>query len=66
MLTDEMIADLQEKISLARLADEDKISIDLKTLQILVNVHRNLKEREEREALQREQDLAYWSSFRSI
>ena len=66
MLTDEMIADLQEKISLARLADEDKISIDLKTLQILVNVHRNLKEREEREELQREQDLAYLMGFKSL
>ena len=66
MLTDEMIADLQEKISLARLADEDKISIDLKTLQILVNVNRNLKEREEREELQREQDLAYLMGFKSL
>lgn len=32
MLTDELIADLQEKISLARLASETSIKVDVKTL----------------------------------
>jgi hypothetical protein len=41
MLTDEQISNLQERLSMAHLNDEAKISIDINVLQILVNVHRN-------------------------
>jgi len=37
MLTEEFIIDLQERLALARLNDEEKISIDIKSLQLLVD-----------------------------
>jgi len=37
MLTDEMVVDLQERLSLARLNGEEKIMIDIKVLQDLID-----------------------------
>jgi hypothetical protein len=36
MLTDELISNLQERLSLARLASEESIRIDVKTLTLLL------------------------------
>lgn len=37
MLTNEIIADLQERISLARLMSEENIKVDVKTLSLLLD-----------------------------
>jgi hypothetical protein len=36
MLSDEIIADLQEKLSLARLMSEESVKVDVKTLNLLL------------------------------